>query len=295
MWGSKYTSPCWATLSKHCYESINHSQRNAKTLCTHTHLNGARSSMQPIYTAPFSLTKTKNSSSSKLTGSSYTWTVTSTPSYSRHSAPLHCSSKNRPYTRSKRQTTPRLRCCIWRGHHCLLCSNMVLVVLSNASYPSKPNMRGQAGRHFFLSSNTVHPSEQWSHSHHCANHQERHVICSRGRTWCGLHHGTQDYLHTHHTSQTWTQVIVHAHSNRQLPSQGNSKQQGPTQMDQNLRYAILLAIQQKTPGTTPILLALRKTKFCWLFHQTLLTCSPPQQARKEFLTPQKVLTALTQE
>ncbi len=36
-------------------------------------------------------------------------------------------------------------------------SNMVLAVHSNASYLSKPKARSQAGRHFFLSSNTTVP------------------------------------------------------------------------------------------------------------------------------------------
>ena len=36
-------------------------------------------------------------------------------------------------------------------------SDMVLAVHSNASYLSKSNARSRAGRHFFMSSDTVHP------------------------------------------------------------------------------------------------------------------------------------------
>ena len=64
-------------------------------------------------------------------------------------------------------------------------SDMVLVGHSDTSYLSESNARSQAGGHFCMSNNTT--TQQWRHSHYCANYQSSQVIGSEGRSGCSLH------------------------------------------------------------------------------------------------------------
>jgi hypothetical protein len=57
-------------------------------------------------------------------------------------------------------------------------SDMVLAVHSNVSYLSKPKARSQAGRHFFLSSNTTIPPNRNLESH-IMGVQEPLLVCNK--------------------------------------------------------------------------------------------------------------------
>jgi hypothetical protein len=120
-------------------------------------------------------------------------------------------------------------------------SDMVLIVHSNASYLSEPKAQSRAGGHFFMSSNTKGPREQWRCTQHCPAHQGCDVVGSRSQTWSALHQRVQGGTPEPTSQRNGPSTTAHAYANRQQHGTRRCHKQHPTATNEGDGHAFSLA------------------------------------------------------